>query len=209
MNIFCLLNIVNLLSYTGSETANTECNRLIELGTAIGYESSTQYSSTSDVDGSTDHVQSEGRTSTNTFCQEGCEDDPIVKGIIERMTRMTSIPYDNFEQLQLVKYEEGQFYRQHHDFSKTHSTAPYGPRILTFFLYLNNVESGGETTFNELGLTFAPKKGMALVWPSLTDDLTEMDDWTWHEALPVLKGTKFGANAWIHLRDFQNSPEYC
>ena len=150
MNIFCLLNIVNLLSYTGSETANTECNRLIELGTAIGYESSTQYSSTSDVDGSTDHVQSEGRTSTNTFCQEGCEDDPIVKGIIERMTRMTSIPYDNFEQLQLVKYEEGQFYRQHHDFSKTHSTAPYGPRILTFFLYLNNVESGGSPAFPPL-----------------------------------------------------------
>mmetsp|Transcript_598 Transcript_598/g.1325 ORF Transcript_598/g.1325 Transcript_598/m.1325 type:complete len:126 (+) Transcript_598:634-1011(+) len=125
------------------------------------------------------------------------------------MTTMTSIPYDNFEALQLVRYEPGQFYNRHHDVSKVHYEYPYGPRILTFFLYLNDVESGGGTKFNHLGFTVEPKKGMALAWPSLTDDLEEMDDWTWHEALPVLKGNKYGANTWIHLRDYQNVPDYC
>ncbi len=30
------------------------------------------------------------------------------------------------------------------------------------------------------------------------------DDRTYHEALPVVKGMKFGANAWLHLRDVKN-----
>jgi prolyl 4-hydroxylase len=206
--LFLIVNI-DSLSYHDSDTADEECDRLIELGNAIGFDRSTEYASTSNADGSTDFVESKGRTSTNTFCQEGCEDDPLVEGVIARMTQMTSIPYDNFEHLQLVKYEEGQFYNLHHDFSKVHETHPYGPRILTFFLYLNDVEGGGGTRFDELGVAFEPRKGMALVWPSMTDDLAEMDDWTWHEALPVSRGTKYGANTWIHLRDYQNTPDYC
>jgi len=174
-----------------------------------GYERSTHYSDTKNVDGSSKFIHSDGRTSSNTFCHEGCYDDPIVAGIIERMTKMTSIPYDNFESLQLVKYELGQFYQRHHDFSILHDEHPYGPRILTFFLYLNDVEGGGGTKFDYINFTAQPKKGMALVWPSLTDNLEEMDDWTWHEALPVLKGNKYGANTWIHLRDYQNTPDYC
>jgi len=189
--------------------SDEECDRLIEHGAVKGYERSTQYSDTKNVDGSSKFIHTEGRTSSNTFCREGCYDDPIVAGVIERMTKMTSIPYDNFESLQLVKYELGQFYQRHHDFSILHDEHPYGPRILTFFLYLNDVEGGGGTKFDYLNFTAQPKKGMALVWPSMTDNLEEMDDWTWHEALPVLKGNKYGANTWIHLRDYQNTPNYC
>ena len=83
-------------------------------------------------------------------------------------------------------------------------------QILQCMNYLPTIRcSGGGTKFDDLNFTAEPKKGMALVWPSMTNDLKEMDDWTWHEALPVEKGIKYGANAWIHLRDYQNVPGWC
>ena len=46
---------------------------------------------------------------------------------------------------------------------------------------------------------------MALVWPNLDDDdFSEKEEGTWHEALPVEKGIKYGANAWFHLRRFES-----
>jgi len=75
---------------------------------------------------------------------------------------------------------------------------------LTFFLYLSDVEEGGETTFNKLGLEVKPKLGRALVWPSVRDDEPDFwDDRTYHEAMPVIKGKKYAANHWIHLNDYE------
>merc|ERR1712228_873279 len=124
----------------------------------------------------------------------------MVQRIIERIVNVTNIPKENQESFQLLKYEEGQFYTSHYDFS------PYradGPRILTFFLYLNDVEEGGETAFPELnGLKVIPKKGKALIFPSvLNNDPFEKDECSEHEALPVIKGVKHAANAWIRMRD--------
>ena len=78
-----------------------------------------------------------------------------------------------------------------------------GPRILTFFLYLSDVEEGGETSFPNLGLSIKPKKGRALLWPSVLDgNMEHRDENTYHEAKPVIKGRKFAANSWIHLYDY-------
>ena len=75
-----------------------------------------------------------------------------------------------------------------------------GPRIYTFFLYLSDVEEGGETNFPRLGLDVAPKKarfgptslgwpltqstiqGSALLWPSvLADQPTRQEPKTFHQ----------------------------
>lgn len=87
---------------------------------------------------------------------------------------------------------------------------------MTFFLYLNDVEEGGETRFTDLMgdhsgiyLDVAPKKGRALLWPSmLNEDILAYDVRTFHAAIEVKRGLKFGANAWLHLRDVQNSDCY-
>lgn len=79
-----------------------------------------------------------------------------------------------------------------------------GVRIFTFFLYLNDVEAGGGTHFDELDLTVMPKTGRALVWPSVLDaNPNEKDGRTTHAALPVDVGLKYAANAWYHMSDFQ------
>ena len=58
-------------------------------------------------------------------------------------------------------------------------------------------ECGGGTGFPELNITVQPKKGSALLWPSVLDEKpNEKDDRTDHEALAVKKGIKYGANAW-------------
>ena len=76
---------------------------------------------------------------------------------------------------------------------------------MTLFLYLNDVEEGGETSFPELGISVKPKRGNALLWPSVLDeDPLEKDPRTDHEAKEVIKGVKFAANAWVHSEDFQS-----
>ena len=84
---------------------------------------------------------------------------------------------------------------------------PCGPRVLTLLLYLNDVEAGGGTSFPDLaggGIEVQPRRGRAVLWPSVLDDDPRMRDIrTMHEALPVEKGQKFAANAWLHLYDFK------
>jgi prolyl 4-hydroxylase len=73
-------------------------------------------------------------------------------------------------------------------------------------MYLSDVEEGGETNFPMINLAVKPKKGSAVLWPSVYNhDLLQQDPRTHHEAKPVIKGTKFGANSWIHLYDFSKS----
>ena len=52
--------------------------------------------------------------------------------------------------------------------------------------------------------TVQPKRGRALIWPSVHNDKPHEKDFrTEHEAMPVIKGMKYGANAWQHIRDFK------
>lgn len=125
-----------------------------------------------------------------------------------KIEKLTGVPDANSEYLQLLKYEKGQFYRVHHDYIENDDGRPQGPRILTAFLYLNDVEKGGGTNFPDLNLTVMPKKGRLLLWPSvLNEDPSKKDYSTRHQALDVEVGRKYGANGWIHLRNFKKPHE--
>jgi prolyl 4-hydroxylase len=80
-----------------------------------------------------------------------------------------------------------------------------GPRILTFFMYLSDVDEGGETNFPKLNISVRPEKGSALLWPSVESEYPDsrIEQKTYHAALPVKKGTKYAANTWIHLRNYK------
>ena len=74
---------------------------------------------------------------------------------------------------------------------------------MTIFLYLNDVKEGGETYFPQLGLSVQPKQGRALVWPSVYDENPHAKDpRTEHRANAVVAGIKYGANAWLHQRQY-------
>lgn len=145
------------------------------------------------------------RTSSHSWCTDDCYNDKVVASIRQRIVDVTGIPFANFECLQLLKYDEGQYYYAHDDHIIHHNQQSHGPRLLTFFIYFNEVKKGGGTQFPNLNnLTVQPKKGRVLIWPSITDDGTWTgDSRTRHEAMAVEEGQKFAANAWIHMRDFQ------
>ena len=70
------------------------------------------------------------RTSFQCWCNFiDCFTDPLVHRVTRRINKVTGTPYDNGEDLQVVRYEPGQFYKRHHD-QNTAIWAPQGPRVL-------------------------------------------------------------------------------
>lgn len=184
--------------------SDEEAERLIELGGTLGYERSTNVGNVK-LDGTFDKRVSSTRTSMNTWCFKECDQDPLANGLVQRIEDITGVPSVNSENLQLLRYESGQFYQTHSDYIPGQRDRPTGVRILTFYCYLNDVEHGGGTRFPALNMTVTPKRGRAVLWPSvLNDDPNNKDGRTVHEAMPVGEGSvKFGANAWIHMRDYK------
>lgn len=185
--------------------SDDECDRLIQLGNEMGYERSADTGKRK-FDGSHEKSINNGRTSTNTFCFNECESDPATQAVTNRIEQLTGVPSKNYEFLQLLRYEPGQFYQTHHDYAQYHNERPFGPRIITVFLYLNDVEEGGATAFPNLGFEVTPAKGKVLLWPSVQDANPQLIDIrTRHGAINVTKGIKYAANAWLHQGDFKSA----
>ena len=181
-----------------------EADELIEIAHSTGFSGST---TTGEVDetGTINRRKDMDRTSQQAWCQGSCDDAQLVNTLYDRIHEITTVPPSNYEHLQLLKYEVGQKYNVHHDLLGLDPVvSACGPRILTFFVYLSDVEAGGETDFPELGLKIAPKKGSAVLWTNVPDDdFDGQESQTMHAALPVKKGRKYAANAWIHLKDYR------
>ena len=169
-------------------------------------------------DGTMGDAPTEIRTSSHGWCQHPeCLNDPLVQNVVTRVSNITQTPSTNAEYAQLVYYHacptpddpKCAFYKRHNDFIDGDEHKLQGVRIYTLFTYLNDVPEGGGTRFTDLPngpVTFEPKRGKAVLWPSVLEDQPHSkDDRTHHEALPVTKGEKFGANFWIHQYDFKGA----
>ena len=149
------------------------------------------------------------RSSSNAWCQSSaCENDEVYKNVINRIHKLVGIGPSHTEHLQLLHYDVGELYGNHHDYYHLPDADKWsqdGGRILTVFLYLTDVEGGGETDFPRLNLTVTPKRGRAVLWPSVLDRNPLKLDWrTEHAALEVTKGVKYGANLWFHQKPYRN-----
>jgi prolyl 4-hydroxylase len=183
-----------------------EADIFIELGSKVGYTKSVTNTGAKEKDGTITAIGDTRRTSTTAWCQLDCAEDPTVLRVMNRIETITGIAETNYEAIQILKYEKDQFYRRHTDYAVDHRTRAPGVRILTFYVYLSDVDEGGGTHFPELNVTVAPKKGRAVLWPSvLNEDPNSREDRTYHEALTVGRGVKYGFNAWIHQRDFKSA----
>lgn len=123
-----------------------ECDHLVKVGGSIGYNRSADVGEELEDGTFGDDINS-GRTSTNAvsaklcllesqgsistylctpkWCNEACSNDTKVNAVILRMENITGIPETNAEFLQLLRYEEGQYYQSHNDY------IPYQVRIGT------------------------------------------------------------------------------
>jgi len=88
-----------------------ECDSLIQHGYDSGYNRSEDVGAQK-FDGTVDSKQSKGRTSENAWCstRNGCRTKPVPNRILNRLSTAMGIPSENSEDLQILKYEIGQYY---------------------------------------------------------------------------------------------------
>lgn len=142
-------------------------------------------------------IYSDNRISKLTWIFD--ESSPQLQSIKRRIEAASALNMETSEELQLLNYGLGGHYVPHYDYLSVVDAQfeKQGNRISTWMFYLSDVEAGGATVFPYLNATVWPKKGSAIFWHNTNRNGT-MDKLTLHAGCPVLFGSKWVANRWIH-----------
>jgi prolyl 4-hydroxylase len=144
------------------------------------------------------------RTSDGMFFERGEND--IVARIEQRIAALLRWPVEFGEGLQVLRYAPGAQYRPHYDyFDPGEPGTPTilkrgGQRVATLVMYLQEPEQGGATTFPDVGLEVAPKRGTGVFFSYERPDPATR---TLHGGAPVLAGEKWVATKWLREREFK------
>ena len=135
------------------------------------------------------------------------KNDPGVIDIYKRLKNKFHFNIENAEDIQVVKYQPGGFYKPHHDAccEDNESCKDFikrgGQRVLTILIYLNDDFEEGSTKFPTLNLDLkAPKYGGVVFYP--LDSAKKCHPDALHGGNPVKSGTKYIANIWVHENKF-------
>ncbi|XP_070493818.1 prolyl 4-hydroxylase subunit alpha-1-like [Chironomus tepperi] len=128
----------------------------------------------------------------------------VIATVVQRVKDMTGLSMDTAEELQVVNYGIGGHYEPHYDFARKEETNAFknhegGNRIATVIFYMSDVTLGGATVFPALRTSLWPEKGAAGFWYNLRRS-GQGDYKTRHAACPVIVGSKWVSNKWIHER---------
>lgn len=180
--------IITLENFLSEE----EADYMVALGEAEGYVPIMHRTEEQETD--EEYMEGLQHTGSVVHCNSvHCYNNPIHQRILERMSNVTLLPKSNHGFVQMIRYNEGQWFKMHNDFAPHHTLKPAGVRLTTILVYLSNVEEGGGTSFDSLNLTVQPKKGRALLFSCvLNEDPNRRNSLMDHEALKVIKGTKYG-----------------
>jgi prolyl 4-hydroxylase len=136
-------------------------------------------------------------------------DDPIAQKIFKKALEFTDKTLDNCENLQVVRYGPGTFYKAHHDSCCDGSKGcenfekDGGQRVATLLVYLNDDFTDGETHFPDLGLKMRANPGSAIVFWPMGKDECKCHPKALHAGLPPSSGVKYVCNAWIRENKFR------
>lgn len=156
------------------------------------------------VESDTSEAISASRSSQTAHIALGA--DPVIQTIEARIALYFSWPVQKAEPMQVIKYQPGQEYKAHFD----HFDGAEGPnkylanpewqRTATLIMYLQDCDIGGSTSFPNLGLTVAPKRGSAVFFnygdPKLRNDMLHSGD-------PVRSGVKIIATKWFKTLEYK------
>ena len=145
------------------------------------------------------------RTSLGMFFR--LNESDFIARLDRRLSELMNLPLENGEGLQVVYYPTGALNAPHFDFlipsnePNRASIARSGQRLSTLIVYLNDVQSGGETVFPKLGWSVTPKLGHG-VYFEYASARGELDDGSLHAGNPVLSGVKWIVTKWMRERRF-------
>ena len=149
----------------------------------------------------------DARTSMGAMFQVG--EHALLERIETRIARVTGVPADHGEGLQILNYKPGGEYQPHFDFfnpnrpGEARQLRVGGQRIATLVIYLNTPQAGGATAFPRIGLEVAPVKGNAVYFSYLLAE-GKLDERTLHAGLPVETGEKWIATKWLRERPYRH-----
>jgi prolyl 4-hydroxylase len=132
--------------------------------------------------------------------------DPVYNNILDRLSVQFKFDKNNVEDLQVVKYSPGGYYKAHHDSCCDDSkeckefTKNIGTRVLTILIYLNDAFTGGSTKFPELNLDIKPPKYSGIVFYPMALNENKCHPLALHTGTPIITGTKYVCNIWVHRK---------
>jgi prolyl 4-hydroxylase len=184
---------LNSMKVIDNFLTDAECDHIIKISEPKLRRSTVMSSNKDEV---TDY-----RTSDNVFISK--DKDPVIRSISEKVSRINGIPISHQEDVQILRYKKGKYYKPHYDacLDDTKNCKQdkklRGTRINTAMVYLSDT-IGGETSFNNLGKKFTPKKGMAVFFNPVikTSNGYEHHPCSYHAALPVKSGIKYNLTVW-------------
>lgn len=136
--------------------------------------------------------------------------DAVIDEIIKRGADTAQLPFENCEDLQVVKYDTGGFFKEHNDscFEDNDDCQQFrnrgGHRIATILISLSDKYDyeGGETRFSILDKNYKLDKGNAVLFYNLDQEGNELKNST-HGGLEITTGEKWIANIWIRENEFK------
>ena len=172
-----------------------ECERIIRISTPK-LSTSRVYTSNLDLEDKSVRISEQ--------CWLKNTDDEFIAELSARIAKTTKTAIASQEELQVVRYKEGGFYKPHYDCCNKLTddcdrlNNGLGPRFLTFIMYLNDNFEGGETHFPYINKSVKPQKGKAAIFYSV-DQEGELLPKSLHGGLDVRNGEKWICNKWIRL----------
>lgn len=140
---------------------------------------------------------------TSRSCDLGIMNENIIGDIDRKICNTIGIDASYSEAMQGQHYEIGEEFKAHTDYFEGDADEEYvrdqGQRTYTFMVYLNDVDSGGETEFKILERKIKPRKGMALIWNNLNKD-GSVNPNTIHQGHRVHLGQKLIITKWFRSR---------
>lgn len=143
--------------------------------------------------------RSDERTSTSTSQKWFSDELNVRLAALETLLETDFGPTPAYlEPWQAVRYQPGGRFGLHTD-AGAFGAEPWGERVLTFLVYLQAPDVGGETYFPRLNRLVEPIRGRIVVWHNLLPDGT-IDGRLLHAATPPSKGTKAILTTWSRQR---------
>ena len=190
MNSKKVIMIPNFLKFHNGFLTKKECDCLIAMSKDKFVQSQIYLSDTLTTNNS--YRSSTSYTITNY--------DPLCEKIKNKVSELLAIPIENFEGLQVQKYEKGQQFLPHHDYIQGFENQ----RIKTFIIYLNRLtkKDGGCTCFTHYNYKIRPRTGMAICFDNV-DSYGNVNPQTMHAGESINTDTnKYILTIWIRKNKY-------
>jgi prolyl 4-hydroxylase len=136
-------------------------------------------------------------------------DHDLSRKILAKARELTGMPFENCEDIQVVRYKPGTYYKPHHDAcceDNEHCLKfedEGGQRVGTLLVYLNDDYEEGWTAFPDANLKLKAPPGGGVFFRPLGKDDWRCHPMALHGGMPVKNGTKYLCNVWVREGTFR------